>query len=432
MGQAHTKDEGYQTVLSQDGLSGSAFQLKYVGGSRGQAGWTNKWAAVVRTKDGNDATVATALSNDQARVGQWVHLVAIHDATAKNLTLYVNGKAQDTPAAADMSTWTTSRGKFAIGRTLTAGSPGEYFNGEIDDVRVFDRAVTPSSVAGWYRPTVHARWRLNSPAGTDVAVPDDSGAGHTLTLNGGAEIKTDEETCVQLTGQCLALDGARTSGGEWAQADPVVRTDGSFTIAGWVDAAKPTVPMTVFSAAGTKQSAFTVRFNPRAAKNPDWDPDRDDPADEYISRWEIEMPDKDGDDPVRLTAFHGQSCNICTNSGPDHLALTYEAATGTMTLYVNGTVDASANNSSAKSDVIAFNAIGPVQVGRRLADGQSADDHANREYFSGLIDDVWILSGALTDKEVARFANAQEMDTPNGNSPLPCTYDEATLECPDD
>ncbi|WP_173390860.1 RICIN domain-containing protein [Actinomadura litoris] len=427
-----TKDEGYQTVLSQDGLSGAAFQLKYVGGTRGQADWTNKWAAVVRTKDGADATVATALSDEQVRVGQWVHLVAVHDANAKNLTLYINGKSQSNPAVADMSTWTTSRGKFAMGRTLTAGSVGEYFSGEIDDVRVFDRAVTLSSVTGWYRPTVQARWRLNSPAGTDVTVPDDSGAGHALTLQGGAEIKTDDETCVQLTGRCLALDGARTGGGEWAQADPVVRTDGSFTIAGWVDAAKPTVPMTVFSAAGTEQSAFTVRFNPRATKNPGWDPDRDDPADEYLGKWEIEMPSADGDNPVRATAYHGQPCNVCTDSGPDHLALTYDAATGTMTLFVNGAVDASATNSSAKTGVIGFNATGPVQIGRRFADGQTADDHANREYLSGLVDDVWMFKGALDTDGVSQLVNLQEIATSSGNPSLPCTYDETTLQCPDD
>ena len=425
------KDEGYQTIVSQDGQTQAALQLKYIGGTRGQTNWTNKWAAVVRSKDGTDATVTTVLSDEQVRVGQWAHLVAVHDATAKKLTLYVDGKPQNTPGTADMSAWTTSRGKFAIGRTLNAGSPAEYFNGEIDDVRVFDRAVSAQNVAGWYRPTTRARWRLNAPAGQNVAVPDDSGAGHGLTLHGGAEIKTDEETCVQLTGQCLQLDGARTDGGEWADTGQVVRTDGSFTIAGWVDTAKPTVPTTVFSAAGTKQSAFTVRFNPRVAKNPNWDPDRDDPADEYIGKWEIEMPDKDGDNPVRLTAYHGQSCNVCTNSGPDHLALTYNATTGTMALYVNGTLDAGETNTSARTGVTGFNATGPVQIGRRLADGQTGDAGSNREYFTGLIDDVWVFNGSLTEDELTRFAIAQEIDTPYGNPPLPCTYDETTLQCPD-
>ncbi|MGW3767270.1 RICIN domain-containing protein [Actinomadura verrucosospora] len=425
------KDEGYQTIVSQDGQTQAALQLKYIGGTRGQANWTNKWAAVVRSKEGTDATVTTVLSDEQVRVGQWAHLVAVHDATTKKLTLYVDGKPQNTPGTADMSAWTTSRGKFAMGRTLNAGSPAEYFNGEIDDVRVFDRAVSAQNVAGWYRPTTRARWRLNAPAGQNVAVPDDSGAGRSLTLHGGAEIKTDEETCVQLTGQCLQLDGARTDGGEWADTGQVVRTDGSFTVAGWVDAAKPTVPMTVFSAAGTKQSAFTVRFNPRVAKNPNWDPDRDDPADEYIGKWEIEMPDKDGDNPVRLTAYHGQSCNVCTNSGPDHLALTYDAATGTMSLYVNGTVDASETNTSARTGVTGFNATGPVQIGRRLADGQTGDAAPNREYFTGLIDDVWVFNGALAEDELTRFAIAQEIDTPYGTPPLPCTYDESTLQCPD-
>ncbi|WP_157995720.1 LamG-like jellyroll fold domain-containing protein [Thermomonospora amylolytica] len=408
------------TVAAQEGTQMRAFRLEYMS--------SGHWAMSALPYDSADIAsnpVARVQSGSPARVGQWTHLVGVYDATAKTISLYVDGKLQGTTAY-DAAGWATaSRGPFTVGRGLHQAAKRDYFPGEIDDVRVFDRAVTAANAADWYRSTVWARWRLNAPAGQNTVVADDTGAGHALTLYGGAEIKTDEETCVQLTGQCLALDGRGPDGvGEWARtAAPVVRTDGSFTVAGWVDAPTPTTPMTVFAFAGGTQSTFTVRFNPRAARNPYYDPERDDPSAEYIGAWEAEAVNADGPTPTRTIVHHSQSCNVCTNSGPDHLALVYDAGTDTMSLYVNGTVDGSGTNSSAATGIVGVNAMANFQVGRRFADGDTGDGAANREYFTGLIDDIWLLNGALSASEIAAFRNLQEVDTFHGNPQLPLTYD---------
>ncbi len=404
---------GVSTIASQDADVASSMYLQY-------SPIDDRWAFSGVLGDKTDAPGVRALSAQPPVVGQWTHLVGVYDASAKTIGLYVDGKLEQTTSY-DGDQWAgVNRGAFAIGRAKYNGVKTDFFRGEIDDVRVFDRAVTAQDVAGWYRSTVQARWRL-SAAPTNGVVPDDSGAGHDLTLYGGAEIKTDGETCNQLDGGCLVLHGANTSGvGEWARtALPVVRTDGSFSVAGWVDAVKPTVPMTVFSLAGNTQNAFTVRFNPKAAKNPNWDPDRDDPADEWVGRWEIEASVTDALGTTRVTAYQSQSCNICTDSGPDHLALVYDAETDTMTLYVNGNTSAE----SSKTGVIGFNAPGPVQIGRRFADGKTTDNDPSREYFAGLVRDVWLVKGALAPHEVLPLANLQQIDTPYGNPPLPQSYD---------
>ncbi|RAY14231.1 hypothetical protein DPM19_14720 [Actinomadura craniellae] len=408
----------YPTVAGQDGTRLGAFRLEY-------ASHNDHWSMTGISHDGDDAVVGgQAYSLEKIKMGQWVHLVGVYDSVAKTISLYVDGRLQETePYNADG--WIgASRGSFTIGRWKYHGVKVDPFFGEIDDVRVFNRTVTGPEVAGWYRSTVQARWTLNSPAGVGVVVPDAGGTDRTMTLYGGAEIKTDDLTCVNLTGQCLSLDGRRPDGtGEWAMTPgPVVRTDESFTVAGWVEAARPTVPMTLFAVTGTTQSAFTVRFNPRAARNPNWDPDIDPPEYEYIGAWELEMATQDGAAPTRLTTYHGQSCNTCINEGPDHIAMVYDAATDTMSLYVNGNLDESVTNTSWRTGVVAFHAGSRFQIGRRLADGQTTDDHPNREYLSGLVDDVWVIKGALTQEQLAAFANLQELDTAFGNPQLPYIY----------
>jgi hypothetical protein len=72
-------------------------------------------------------------------VGTWTHLALTYDGTA--LTLYVNGvQAATTPASGAAA---TTASPLWIG----GNSPyGEYFNGRLDDVRVYNRALTPTEI----------------------------------------------------------------------------------------------------------------------------------------------------------------------------------------------------------------------------------------------------------------------------------------------
>ena len=74
-------DGAFQTVVSEDGDTNSAFFLQYSGADQ-------RWAF--------SYVGARALATDVGKpeVGRWYHLVGVRDTTASTLTVYVDGKAE--------------------------------------------------------------------------------------------------------------------------------------------------------------------------------------------------------------------------------------------------------------------------------------------------------------------------------------------------
>ncbi|MEV5576075.1 LamG domain-containing protein [Spirillospora sp. NPDC052269] len=420
------KDEGHQTVTSQDGHSEAAFQLEYVGGYRGQSSWTNKWGVVVRLTDDPNAQIRATYSASEVKVGQRTQLVGVFEVPNKDgkgkISLYVDGKPAGAPVDVDMSGWNlTKRGKFAFGRTLWHGGPTDYFNGEIDDIWAFDHAVTPAQVEAWYRPTVQARWKLNGPPGSNGTVSGDSGPGNALTLKGGAQIAAGNNRKIP-NKQCL-VPGGKQVGGAGAQASgPVVDADGSFTVTAMVDAAKPTAPMTALSVAGDKQSTFRVRYNPKVGERP-CDPDYDDPATfgPSIAGWEP-VTSLEGATTAPAVVRNVSARRICSNDGPDVLSLVYDAPTHTVSLFLNGAEEDPTDFASSTSGLSIFKATGLLQIGRGLVDGKTGDTDPFREYLSGMVDDVWVTKGVLSEDEVSPLSNPIDPETHQDNPELPLAY----------
>jgi len=72
---------------------------------------------------------------------------------------------------------------------------GKYWNGKIDDVRIWNVVRASSDVALAYRaeltshqPGLVANWKFNDGNGSSAA---DSAGGHVASLNGGASFSTD-------------------------------------------------------------------------------------------------------------------------------------------------------------------------------------------------------------------------------------------------
>ena len=77
-----------------------------------------------------------------ATTGTWVHLAATRDATA--LRLYVNGvEVANTPSPNYLP---QTSFPLYIGANRYPGGPGDYFDGVIDDVAVYNRALTAAEV----------------------------------------------------------------------------------------------------------------------------------------------------------------------------------------------------------------------------------------------------------------------------------------------
>ncbi|GAA4944526.1 LamG-like jellyroll fold domain-containing protein [Actinoplanes utahensis] len=79
------------------------------------------------------------LSAAAPALNTWTPLVAVYDARAGQLCLYVDGVRQGSPVAA--TSW-ASTGRFHVGRSGT----GARFSGALDEARVYASALSPAAV----------------------------------------------------------------------------------------------------------------------------------------------------------------------------------------------------------------------------------------------------------------------------------------------
>jgi hypothetical protein len=75
--------------------------------------------------------------------GTWMHIAATWDGSL--MTLYTNGvQRTNLPAAGSIA---TTSDLLAIAKKNTSGVSGDYFNGRLDDVRIYNRALSAAEVA---------------------------------------------------------------------------------------------------------------------------------------------------------------------------------------------------------------------------------------------------------------------------------------------
>ncbi|MDH6123947.1 LamG domain-containing protein [Kitasatospora sp. GP82] len=319
--------------------------------------------------------------------GQWIHLVGVSDATAKKLRLYINGYLVGESDYTQTTPW-AKPGPLQLGAVNREGANGEFFGGDIDDVRIFDRVLTATEAKDMVRqrPQLAGRWKLNTA--TSKVSPDESPFAAGATLGGTATINA----AGGVFGGALNLDGI--SG--YAEArDVPLRTSESFTLAGWVlPAATPTRDMTVLSLAGANgNSAVVVRWNAVA------------------NRWQVELSDADSTKPTRTSAFHTQPS---PSSGWTHLAIVYDAFAYRVSLYVNGVLENNvcADGAASCTDrVSTATAVRPFEsfaakphAYSGLQFGRRTSGAAWGEFFSGQLDDVWAHQGVLSGAQITSLA----------------------------
>ncbi|MFE5074680.1 LamG-like jellyroll fold domain-containing protein [Streptomyces halstedii] len=379
------------TVVAQLGTNRPGLELYY-------SKTSNRWGFTQYSADVAGATQIRAVQPDSApapRVGDWVHLIGVHDPTADTLTLYVNGAKAASVAQA--SPWYAG-GSVQVGAlSIDGGKLIQHFPGQIDDIRIFDRVVADAEAQQIFkqRPVIRGRWNFEeATSGTPATTPDLSDQKNAMTLSGGARLGTG-----MIGTGGLELDGVNGSAGTSTMP---VDTSASFTVTAWAQAAAtPREAVSVVSGEGTSQSAFSLRFMPDAQ-----DPDG-------LGRWELALRDQDGT---------GASVRQVSNSDFydvrdwNHLAVVYDGFAKEVRLYVNGSLqevacgdedgngdadDASCEDLIAWAEnVLTFKAGKSLQVGRAKSAGTWGG------YFPGSIDDVWAFQGALEDSQVERLANA--------------------------
>ncbi|MGW7283603.1 LamG-like jellyroll fold domain-containing protein [Streptomyces sp. NPDC054844] len=124
----------YATAVSQDSrFQASPFYLQY-----GQG------AFAFSTPGENRARLATTPETDR-----WYHLVGVRDGASSQISLYVDGEPAATAAAGPNY---VGSGPLAVGRAQWNGEDGDFWNGSVDEVHAYDRALTAEEVR-----TLHAQ-----------------------------------------------------------------------------------------------------------------------------------------------------------------------------------------------------------------------------------------------------------------------------------
>lgn len=191
-----------------------------------------------------------------------------------------------------------------------------------------------------------------------TAVPDQIAGGQSATASG-----------VAWTGNEANFSGS--AGSQVATAGPLADTTGSFTVAAWalLTATAGGVRAVVSQAAGTA-NGFTLQYDPATGN------------------WEFARPLTDTASPQVAVAGSGANATAATGAWT-FLAGTYDANTGTMTLYVNGVAAGTA------TDVTPVAAHGAFTVGSAKVNG------AQGEWFDGQADTVQVYPRVLSPAEVS-------------------------------
>jgi hypothetical protein len=96
------------------------------------------------TKVSETTTLAARKFSTSTRaLNTWYHVASVYDATARTLQLYVNGVLENGVSAGTVPATQLNRGvNVNIGRR----ADGFYFNGIIDEVRIYSRPLSASEV----------------------------------------------------------------------------------------------------------------------------------------------------------------------------------------------------------------------------------------------------------------------------------------------
>lgn len=205
-----------QILLSQDGTRYSPFIMGY---DKGLA----TYFFGVKEQDADTGTAYYGIKDTRAaQVGQWTHLLGTYDPATQEIKLYVNGILQGTTHTA--GSWSAT-GAFQIGRYKWANLYQYNTQGIIDEVKVWQRTLTPDEAlvearsldtGGFGQTELVGAWDPANASGTSLA-DTASGYGRSLTLTGGAS----------LDGESLVLDGVN---GAATTPGALVDDSGSFTV----------------------------------------------------------------------------------------------------------------------------------------------------------------------------------------------------------
>jgi RHS repeat-associated protein len=244
--------------------------------------------------------------------------------------------ATETDSDATGSRTTTSDTYDAAGNTLSESVYG-------------DGSGHPS---GW--------WKLDQDGGSTVT--DASGTGSTANVGSGV---TWSDGAAVFNGSSGAANIIATNG-------PVLDTTASYTVSAWVDLTDTSAFHTFVAQGGTNRASFYLQYNPTA------------------NAYRFHIASSDDTSP---SAFYDAAATTpaAVNTWT-HLVGVFDATTGAMRLYVNGTLAGSA------TDPTPWTGTGPLSIGGTRTAGGSVGD-----VVGGSVSNVQVYPRALSAADVTKL-----------------------------
>ena len=311
----------------------------------------------------------------------WKHITYTYDSSG-NTILYVNGVQV---ASGNYGGTTFSNASFEIGRTGVSGA-WKYFNGQIDQVRIFNYARSAAQIAWDYnRGAPVGYWKMDECQGTTAN--DSSGNGNTGTITIGA---TGGEDTV---GTCSTSSTAWGSGATG-------KRNYSLSLDGTDD------KVAVADTANLRFNNSTDDFSLFAWVK------RTTTGAEYI------LSKEDADNDGYRLLFTGSNTVQCSEDATDVTSTSTIADTNwhligcTIDRDGNGQIyiDGKADGSTAAMGTDAMATTSNITLGTR--------SYTSTSYFNGQIDDVRIYNYALTVTQVKDLYNGGAVNfAPSSGAP---------------
>ncbi len=295
--------------------------------------------------DGGNANGVNSVST--VSTNTWYHITSTYDGSAARM--YVNGVLE----ATNSNTFERPTGSSVeFGHCL--GAPSRYLDGILDDVRLYNRALSPSEVAALadWAPGPVGHWTLDERTG--ITANDISSNANNGTLTGGPSWAAGK------LGQGLQFDGVNDYVSVANESNFDFTSD--FTLSVWVK---------------TSNAGFRPIIGKYLSGVDGWD----------LGVWQCmpRMTIRGTSDIDSLNA-----AQQCIDDGKWHLVNAVNTPTS-ISIYIDGVFKSTTSGTWTSTT----NNI-PVRIGDRGSD----------EFFPGLIDDVRIYNYARTPKQIIQDMNA--------------------------
>lgn len=315
-----------QAAVSQNGAHTYGFMLGWNAASK-------KWTFNMTDSDLAAPVVKAQVSSLLAVPGTWTHLVGVYDQAINRIFLYVNGNVIGN---ATKTVYWDATGPLQAGRMFAGDAWAGYFDGKVDDVRVYHRALTAAQVANLAQDRPLNRWDFAEAAGGSTA--DSGTVGNTGTLGSAASFTAGH------AGNAITMSD--NANGYVQGATMGVSTNRSFSVSSWAYLSSSSTAGTVramVSQPGTNTSGFLFGVG-------------------TDNKWRFALPQSDVAGPAE--DFVSSNAAAATDTWV-HLTGVFDTAAnagnGSLALYVNGTLQAATSQHTAANRIVT---IGSLQVGR--------------------------------------------------------------------